>query len=178
MDIMKIVKDGLIANGCDGLFVEDGCACKLDDLAPCGEFNEHCCPGVLIDIESCPNCTPSAPCDFHMGHNVTAHRTPVTDQSTTENAPGQPVDSSTLLALALPCPFCGQRGVSIVEGSTFRWRKAVCDYCDASCGEIRIQTIDQTAETLLRDEKEVIEEWNKRANARHEPSRGGGAETR
>lgn len=68
MDLMKIVKDGLIANGCDGLFVEDLCACKLDDLAPCGEFNEHCCQGVLIDIESCPNCTPSAPCDFHMGH--------------------------------------------------------------------------------------------------------------
>ena len=72
MDIMKIVKDGLIANGYDGLFVEDVCACKLDDLAPCGEFNEHCCPGVLIDIESCPNCTPTEPCGFHMGHKPNA----------------------------------------------------------------------------------------------------------
>ena len=76
MDLMKVVRDGLIANGCDGLFVEDGCACKLDDLAPCGEFNGHCCPGVLIDIESCPNCTPTEPCGFHMGHkpNTGSHR--------------------------------------------------------------------------------------------------------
>lgn len=72
------------------------------------------------------------------------------------------VDSSTLLAL--PCPFCGQTGISIIEGSTFRWRKAECDYCGASCGEIRIQTIDQNEETIARDEQEVIREWNKRSN--------------
>ena len=68
MDLIQIVADGLKKNGYDGLFVEDGCACKVDDLAPCGCLAEVCCPGVLIEIESCSNCTIQHPCDFHMGH--------------------------------------------------------------------------------------------------------------
>lgn len=68
MTLTEIIVEGLRRNGYDGLFCEDGCACKLDDLVPCGNLSESCYPGVLIDIECCGNCTHSQPCDFHMGH--------------------------------------------------------------------------------------------------------------
>ena len=67
MDLIQIVEYGLRKNGYDGLFVDDRCACKVGDLAPCGCLAEGCCPGVLIDIESCGNCTRQHPCDFHIG---------------------------------------------------------------------------------------------------------------
>lgn len=51
MDLIQIVEYGLRANGCGGLFVEDKCACKVDDLAPFGCLGDGCCPGVLIDVE-------------------------------------------------------------------------------------------------------------------------------
>lgn len=64
-----------------------------------------------------------------------------------------------------PCPFCGRIGVTVREGSTFRWRVAECNYCGAQCGEIRAQTAgkgaredwEKTAQT------EAIKEWNRRA---------------
>jgi Lar family restriction alleviation protein len=64
-----------------------------------------------------------------------------------------------------PCPFCGCPTVTVVEGSTFRWRVAECDSCDARCGEVRIQTVgDGTQEEWEADAKErAIEEWNRRA---------------
>ena len=67
MDLIQIVEYGLRAKGYDGLYYEDRCACKVGDLAPCGCLAEGCCPGVLIDIESCGNCTRQHPCDFHIG---------------------------------------------------------------------------------------------------------------
>lgn len=67
MNLMQLVRDGLKRNGYDGLFVEDGCACRLDDLAPCACMTEACQPGVIIDREFCDHCTPSHPCAFHMG---------------------------------------------------------------------------------------------------------------
>ena len=75
MDLIQIVEYGLRKNGYDGLFVDDRCACKVGDLAPCGCLAEGCCPGVLIDIESCGNCTRQHPCDFHIGPkpNTAAH---------------------------------------------------------------------------------------------------------
>lgn len=41
---------------------------------------------------------------------------------------------------AAPCPFCGCSEVTVIEGSTFRWRVAVCDGCDARAPEVRAQT--------------------------------------
>jgi Lar family restriction alleviation protein len=65
---------------------------------------------------------------------------------------------------ALPCPFCGHDGVSVCEGSTFRWRYAQCDECGAQAGEVRHDTMNkdrQFAEAESRDR--AVDEWNKRA---------------
>ncbi len=56
MDLIQIVEYGLRANGYDGLFVEDRCACKAGDLAPYGCLADGCRPGVLIDIEANEGC--------------------------------------------------------------------------------------------------------------------------
>ena len=63
----------------------------------------------------------------------------------------------------LPCPFCGDTDIAVVEGSTFRWRQVECNNCGARCGETRVRTIPP----IDADENErfAIEEWNKRANA-------------
>jgi Lar family restriction alleviation protein len=64
-----------------------------------------------------------------------------------------------------PCPFCGHVGVSICEGSTFRWRVAECNDCGAIGPEERIQTTgngtpDEWEENVRG---RVIETWNTRA---------------
>lgn len=46
MDVKTIVRLHLVANGFDGLYSGDGdCACKTDDLAPCGEMQQDCAAG-------------------------------------------------------------------------------------------------------------------------------------
>ena len=45
------------------------------------------------------------------------------------------------LLKAKPCPFCGEKSITIREGSTFRWMLAECNGCGATCGEVRVQTI-------------------------------------
>ena len=67
MTLIELIADGLDRNGYDGLYRADVCACKRDDLAPCGCLAEGCEPGVLVDVECCDNCTPSEPCGFHIG---------------------------------------------------------------------------------------------------------------
>lgn len=37
MKLLDIIKSGLIANGYNGLYCPDCCACTVDDLAPCNE---------------------------------------------------------------------------------------------------------------------------------------------
>lgn len=54
MDVRQIVSDWLGANGYDGLFQPGECACKKDDLYPCGEMMLDCRPGYLKPAESCP----------------------------------------------------------------------------------------------------------------------------
>lgn len=68
MTLIQIIEEGLRKNGYDGLFIEDGCACRVGDLCPCGGLNEGCSPGVFVEMEFCGNCTKSEPCDFHMQH--------------------------------------------------------------------------------------------------------------
>jgi Lar family restriction alleviation protein len=66
---------------------------------------------------------------------------------------------------AKPCPFCGEESLEIHEGSTFRWVVAECLGCGARCGEVRVQTMGAglPADWKGKAEKDVIEEWNKRA---------------
>jgi hypothetical protein len=66
----------------------------------------------------------------------------------------------------LPCPFCGHEGVSMYEGSTFRWRYIACDECGASPGETRIQTLGEGSREEWEAEvlREAIERWNTRAS--------------
>ena len=48
MTIKKIVMEYLEKNDYDGLYSECGeCACKKDDLFPCGNVDEDCKPGYL-----------------------------------------------------------------------------------------------------------------------------------
>lgn len=63
---VKMRADDLKRNGFDGLFWQvggDSCACKLDDLCPCGEDDLDCQPGYLV-----PGCPPECGlgCEFHI----------------------------------------------------------------------------------------------------------------
>lgn len=62
------------------------------------------------------------------------------------------------------CPFCGYSGVNVVEGSTFRWRVAQCNECEARAGEIRIQTTGPGTREEWEQEARIqaIKEWNTR----------------
>lgn len=65
---------------------------------------------------------------------------------------------------ALPCPFCGGKKVSVEDGTTFRWRVAVCDNCGAQAEEVRIDTLmpcRAAAEATAR--LYAIAAWNTRA---------------
>lgn len=42
MTVADIVRDWLREHGYDGLYVEDDCACDLDDLAPCQNIQLEC----------------------------------------------------------------------------------------------------------------------------------------
>ncbi len=52
MNILNLIQAKLIEDGFDGLYNENGeCACKHDDLEPCGHIESECYAGYL------------APCD-------------------------------------------------------------------------------------------------------------------
>ena len=65
---------------------------------------------------------------------------------------------------AKPCPFCGEKCITIHEGSTFRWMVAECNNCGATCGEVRVQTMGSglPAQWEIQAEHDAVEEWNKR----------------
>lgn len=67
---------------------------------------------------------------------------------------------------AKPCPFCGEKSITIREGSTFRWMLAECLECGATCGEVRVQTMGPglPADWKAKAEQDVVAEWNKRAS--------------
>ena len=49
IDVTKMVRLHLTANGFEGLVSEDSeCGCTLDDLAPCGEMKADCAAGHRI----------------------------------------------------------------------------------------------------------------------------------
>ena len=64
----------------------------------------------------------------------------------------------------LPCPFCGSDDITTQEGTTFRWRSAVCCHCGAQSGEVRVDTLAKDHSAALEKAKgAAIEEWNRRA---------------
>ncbi len=64
-----------------------------------------------------------------------------------------------------PCPFCGDSGVTMNEGSTFRWCYLSCNSCGATPGEVRVQTFgDGTPDEWEKQAaKDAIAAWNRRA---------------
>ena len=54
MRIKEIIKEYLKQAGYDGLYLPGECACKIDDLFPCGEVTDDCLPGYLAPCP--PNC--------------------------------------------------------------------------------------------------------------------------
>lgn len=60
MSVLEIVHEYLKANKFDGLFSPGECACKLDDLAPCGEIHGDCEAGYLSDCDCGDH-------DWHIG---------------------------------------------------------------------------------------------------------------
>lgn len=60
---LEIIAEYLKANNYDGLYSEcgcDGCACEIDDLAPCGESSLGCNPGYKQPCDCGDH-------DFHIG---------------------------------------------------------------------------------------------------------------
>ena len=55
MDLREIVMKYLKDNKLDGLYNEDMCACKIDDLIPCDEPSSSCQSGKIKNCEACDN---------------------------------------------------------------------------------------------------------------------------
>ena len=66
---------------------------------------------------------------------------------------------SEALTQPLPCPFCGDNaGLTMTDGSTYRWGYAYCSNCGASAGEVRRAYPDDG-----KWYEDAIQQWNKRA---------------
>ena len=64
MTLKELTQKALKDNGYDGLFnVDCPCACKADDLFPCGEPCDNCEPGYL---GPCDGHCESGKCDWHI----------------------------------------------------------------------------------------------------------------
>ena len=61
MNVLEIVRQYLESNGYDGLYDDGECACKRDDLAPCGSIGHDCMPGYLTA------CDCADEHDWHIG---------------------------------------------------------------------------------------------------------------
>lgn len=76
----------------------------------------------------------------------------------TEQAEQEPVDG------VLPCPFCGDSKPTVFEGSTFRWRVAVCNNCGAYAPEVRHDTLaEDQKQAGIESDAAAIVAWNTRA---------------
>lgn len=60
------------------------------------------------------------------------------------------------LSACLPCPFCGGRELSVVDGTTYQWLVVQCAECDARCGDVSRRGPEANAA--------LVSEWNTRAN--------------
>ena len=79
MTVLEMVRLQLEAGGFDGLWSPDAeCACKKDDLAPCGEIGGDCQAGYLAP---CPET-----CGEHDWHIAKAKTLPVPEGANDETA--------------------------------------------------------------------------------------------
>jgi hypothetical protein len=53
MDVRDIVRAHLLENGYDGLYIDWGCGCGLNDLMPCCVPCQSCKPAYFIDCKTC-----------------------------------------------------------------------------------------------------------------------------
>lgn len=77
---------------------------------------------------------------------------------------------SSALTKPRPCPFCGYSkvgdcGMTVIVGSTFRWRQVECPCCTARGPEIRVQTMGPgtPGEWEEKGEADAIQAWNQSA---------------
>ena len=63
MDLKKFVELALQEKGFDGLWSNQGCACKIGNLMPCDEPQPECEPGELAE---CDGTCEDGKCDFHI----------------------------------------------------------------------------------------------------------------
>lgn len=65
-------------------------------------------------------------------------------------------------ASVVPCPWCAAMNVEVAEGSTFRWRKAMCAVCGAEAPEVRVQTTGSGTrdEWQAAADREAVQTWN------------------
>lgn len=63
-----------------------------------------------------------------------------------------------------PCPFCGGTKIAVIQGGTFRWRRAECQECEAMGGPVRIQTTGDGSKEDWESEAAVnaLTVWNER----------------
>ena len=66
---------------------------------------------------------------------------------------------------AKPCPFCGEFGLLVDEGTTFRWRALRCQKCGAMGPEVRCKTCGSgTPDEWERNATaDAIAAWNERS---------------
>ena len=76
--------------------------------------------------------------------------------------------SAPVHAVVMPCPFCGGTKVNVIEGGTFRWRRAECQECEAMAGAVRKQTTGDGTddEWEAAAAEEAMKRWNERAAIR------------
>ena len=73
MDLKALVELALKEKGFDGLWNEDGCACNIGDLMPCGQPSPSCEPGKLVE---CDGKCEDGKCDFHIVPLIRGKRRP------------------------------------------------------------------------------------------------------
>ena len=63
MDLKELLALVLKEKGFEGLWNEDGCACEISDLMPCGEPSPECQAGKKA---LCDGTCEDGKCDFHI----------------------------------------------------------------------------------------------------------------
>ena len=106
------------------------------------------------DLDTCPGCGGVA----DNGYDREFPPNPYYCTKCTEQAEQEPVDG------VLPCPFCGDNQPTVFEGSTFRWRVAVCNNCGAYAPEVRHDTLaEDQKQAGIESDAAAIVAWNTRA---------------
>jgi len=67
MNLRDMAKRWLVVRGYEGLYHPSGeCACRLEDLMPCGEPSPDCSPGYLAPCPGSESEICGGDCGFHI----------------------------------------------------------------------------------------------------------------